>query len=286
MFKNKISLYIKLMRLDKPIGILLLLWPPFWVIAYATEGSIYNQLSLIFLVGIVTTRTIGCVINDFFDKDFDVHVSRTKSRPYAVGLISKKEIFIIFLVLSIINISLLFFLNTKVIYIACAAIIFIILYPLTKRFFKAPQIFLGITFALSTLMAYSAVKDVYPDIITWVVFFATIIWVTMFDTIYAISDKDDDVKIGINSTAILFGEKDKMIIAILQSTFYSIFAIFGYLNGYSYIFFTFLILAIAVGIYNQVLIRNRHSEFCIMAFKNNQYIGLLIFLGIYGEYIL
>jgi 4-hydroxybenzoate polyprenyltransferase len=247
MFKNKISLYIKLMRLDKPIGILLLLWPPFWVIAYATEGSIYNQLSLIFLVGIVTTRTIGCVINDFFDKDFDVHVSRTSSRPYALGLISKKEIFIIFLVLSIINISLLFFLNTKVIYIACAAIIFIILYPLTKRFFKAPQIFLGITFALSTLMAYSAVKDVYPDIITWVVFFATIIWVTMFDTIYAI---------------------------------------FGYLNGYSYIFFTFLILAIAVGIYNQVLIRNRHSEFCIMAFKNNQYIGLLIFLGIYGEYIL
>ena len=136
-------------------------------------------------------------------------------------------------------------------------------------------------------MAYSAVKDVYPDIITWVVFFATIIWVTMFDTIYAISDKDDDVKIGINSTAILFGEKDKMRIAILQSTFYSIFAIFGYLNGYSYIFFTFLIFLVSYWLLSFTFVYMKNViYFCIMAFKNNQYIGLLIFLGIYGEYIL
>ncbi|MDB2461345.1 4-hydroxybenzoate octaprenyltransferase [Gammaproteobacteria bacterium] len=286
MFKNKIFLYIKLMRLDKPIGILLLLWPAFWVITYSQEGNIYNLISLIFLIGVITTRTIGCVVNDFFDKDFDKYVERTKERPYASNLVSKREVIIIFLILAIINLSLLIFLNFKTIYIAFIAIVFIITYPLTKRFFMAPQIFLGFTFGISTIMAYTASTNQIPNSIAWAFFFSTVIWVTMFDTIYAMSDKKDDIKIGINSTAILFGTYDKIIIGILQVIFYSSLAYIGYLEEYTYVFFFFLILAMVVGVYNQILIKKREPKFCIIAFRNNQYIGLLIFLGIYGEYLL
>tara|TARA_X000000368_G_scaffold418843_1_gene420314 strand:- start:1334 stop:2158 length:825 start_codon:yes stop_codon:yes gene_type:complete len=273
------------MRLNSPIGILLLLWPPFWVIAYSSNGNIYNFISLIFLIGIITSRTIGCVVNDFFDKDIDIKVSRTKERPYASNLISKKEMFLIFGILSLINLSLLIFLNIKTIFLAFVAIFFIIIYPLTKRFFIAPQVFLGLTFAISTLMAFTSIRNEYPDVVTWIFFFATLIWVTMFDTMYAMSDKEDDLKIGINSTAILFGDSDRKIIGYLQCIFFAIFIYIGYLKGYSYIFYIFLILAIGVGVYNQILINKRDAKFCIMAFKNNQYLGLLIFLGIYGEYI-
>ena len=286
MFKNKLCLYIQLMRLNSPIGIFLLLWPPFWVIASSNDGGIYNFISLIFLVGVITSRTIGCVINDFFDRDFDTKVLRTKNRPYASNLINKKEIFLIFILLSLINLSLLTFLNLKTILLACIAIMLIIFYPLTKRFLKAPQIFLGFTFAMSTLMAFTSIKNEIPDSITWIFFFATLIWVTMFDTMYAMSDKDDDLKIGINSTAILFGNNDKMITGFLQFVFFTIFIYIGYLKEYGYIFYLFLILAAVVGVYNQVLISKRDPKSCIMAFKNNQYIGLLIFLGIYGEYLI
>ena len=286
MFKNKLYLYIKLMRLDSPIGILLLMWPPFWVIVFSNEGNIYNIISLVFLAGVIMTRTIGCVVNDFFDKNFDKEVFRTKNRPYASNLISKKEVILIFLFLSFINLSLLLFLNIKTIYIALTAIIFIITYPLTKRFFIAPQIFLGFTFAISTLMAHTAVTNTYPSLIIWILFFATIIWVTTFDTMYAMADKADDIKIGINSTAILFGNKDRIIIAFLQSVFYSIFVYIGYIKDYSYVFYFFHFIAFILGVYNQLLIKNSKPKFCIMAFKNNQYIGFLIFMGIYGEYIL
>lgn len=286
MFKNKLYLYFKLMRLNSPIGIFLLLCPPFWVIAHTTEGNIYNLISFIFLVGVITTRSIGCVINDFFDKNFDIKVSRTKSRPYAANLISKKEVLMVFIILSFINISILFFLNIKTIFLAILAILLIITYPLTKRFFIAPQLFLGITFAMSTIMAYTAVTNLYPSFIIWVFFFLTIIWVTMFDTMYAIADRDDDLKININSTAILFGKKDKPIIAILQIIFYSLLIFIGFSQGFGYCFFIFLVLAIAVGVYNQKLIMNNKPDLCIQAFKNNQYIGFLIFLGIYGEYVL
>jgi 4-hydroxybenzoate polyprenyltransferase len=274
------------MRLDSPIGILLLIWPPFWVIVFSNEGNIYNIISLVFLAGVIMTRTIGCVVNDFFDKNFDKEVFRTKNRPYASNLISKKEVILIFLFLSFINLSLLLFLNIKTIYIALIAIIFIITYPLTKRFFIAPQIFLGFTFAISTLMAHTAVTNTYPSLIIWILFFATIIWVTTFDTMYAMADKADDIKIGINSTAILFGNKDRIIIAFLQSVFYSIFVYIGYIKDYSYVFYFFLFIALILGVYNQLLIKNSKPKLCIMAFKNNQYIGFLIFLGIYGEYIL
>ncbi len=284
MFKNKVLLYAKLMRLDKPVGILLLLWPPFWVITSLSEGLLLHYVSIIFLIGVITTRSIGCVINDFFDKNYDLKVSRTKERPFAASLVSKREVILIFLVLSALNLSLLYFLNTKTITLAIIAIFLIITYPLTKRFFIAPQVFLGITFAISTLMAYTALTNKYPDIATWLFFSATFVWVLMFDTIYALADIKDDLKIGINSTPILFGKKVFKVIVFLEFIFYLIFIYIGFYLEFTYIFYFFLILAAAVGVYNQILISERKPEFFIKAFKNNQYVGFLIFLGIYGEY--
>jgi len=284
MFKNKVFLYAKLMRLDKPIGILLLLWPPFWIITLISEGLLLHSISIIFLLGVITTRSIGCVINDFFDKDYDFKVSRTKGRPFAANLISKQEVILIFLVLSALNLSLLYFLNTKTILLAVIAIFLIITYPLTKRFFIAPQVFLGFTFAMSTLMAHTALTNNYPDIATWLFFSATFVWVLMFDTIYALADIKDDLKVGIKSTAILFGKKVFKVIAFLQFIFYLIFVYIGVYLGFAYIYYFFLILAVAVGVYNQILINERKPEMFIKAFINNQYVGFLIFLGIYGEY--
>ena len=286
MFKNKLCLYSNLMRLNKPVGIFLLIWPPFWVIVFLSNDNIYSFLSLIFLLGVIFTRTIGCVVNDFFDKNYDKSVLRTKDRPYAAGLISRKEVIFIFLILSILNLGLLFFLNEKTLIIAAISIPFILIYPLTKRFFVAPQFFLGLTFAISTLMAHTAFTNTYPVETTWIFFFATVVWVTMFDTIYALADRDDDKKIGIKSTPIFFGNNDKLIIGVLQVIFFGIFFYFGILENFNRIFYIFLITAFLLGVYNQMIISKREPANCILAFKNNQYIGLLIFLGIYAEQML
>ena len=286
MFKNKLCLYSDLMRLNKPVGIFLLIWPPFWVIVFLDYENIYSFLSIIFLLGVIFSRSIGCVANDFFDKNYDKSVSRTQDRPYASGMVSRSEVISIFLILSIFNIGLLFFLNTKTIIIALISIPFILIYPLTKRFFVAPQFFLGLTFAISTLMAHTAFTNTLPDKITWILFMTTVVWVTMFDTIYAIADREDDEKIGIKSTPIFFGNKDKLVIGGLQIVFFGAFFYFGISENLNNIFYIFLITAFLIGVYNQIIISKREPASCILAFKNNQYIGLLIFLGMYAEQLI
>ena len=286
MFKNKLCLYSDLMRLNKPVGIFLLIWPPFWVIVFLDYENIYSFLSIIFLLGVIFSRSIGCVANDFFDKNYDKSVSRTQDRPYASGMVSRSEVISIFLILSIFNIGLLFFLNTKTIIIALISIPFILIYPLTKRFFVAPQFFLGLTFAISTLMAHTAFTNTLPDKTTWILFMTTVVWVTMFDTIYAIADREDDEKIGIKSTPIFFGNKDRLIIGSLQIVFFGAFFYFGISENLNNIFYIFLITAFLIGVYNQIIISRREPASCILAFKNNQYIGLLIFLGMYAEQLI
>jgi len=286
MFKNKLCLYSDLMRLNKPVGIFLLIWPPFWVIVFLDYENIYSFLSIIFLLGVIFSRSIGCVANDFFDKNYDKSVSRTQDRPYASGMVSRSEVISIFLILSIFNIGLLFFLNTKTIIIALISIPFILIYPLTKRFFVAPQFFLGLTFAISTLMAHTAFTNTLPDKTTWILFMTTVVWVTMFDTIYAIADREDDEKIGIKSTPIFFGNKDKLVIGGLQIVFFGAFFYFGISENLNNIFYIFLITAFLIGVYNQIIISKREPASCILAFKNNQYIGLLIFLGMYAEQLI
>ena len=286
MFKNKLCLYSNLLRLNKPVGIFLLIWPPFWVIVFLDYENIYSFLSLIFLLGVIFSRSIGCVANDFFDKNYDKSVSRTQDRPYASGMVSRNEVISIFLILSMFNIGLLFFLNAKTIIIALISIPFILIYPLTKRFFVAPQFFLGLTFAISTLMAHTAFTNTLPDKTTWILFITTVVWVTMFDTIYAMADREDDEKIGIKSTPIFFGNKDRLIIGSLQIVFFGAFLYFGISENLNNIFYIFLITAFLIGVYNQIIISRREPASCILAFKNNQYIGLLIFLGMYAEQLI
>ena len=286
MFKNKLCLYSNLVRLNKPVGIFLLIWPPFWVIVFLDYENIYSFLSLIFLLGVIFSRSIGCVANDFFDKNYDKSVSRTQDRPYASGMVSRNEVISIFLILSMFNIGLLFFLNAKTIIIALISIPFILIYPLTKRFFVAPQFFLGLTFAISTLMAHTAFTNTLPDKTTWTLFITTVVWVTMFDTIYAMADREDDEKIGIKSTPIFFGNKDRLIIGSLQIVFFGAFLYFGISENLNNIFYIFLITAFLIGVYNQIIISRREPASCILAFKNNQYIGLLIFLGMYAEQLI
>ena len=286
MFKNKLCLYSNLVRLNKPVGIFLLIWPPFWVIVFLDYENIYSFLSLIFLLGVIFSRSIGCVANDFFDKNYDKSVSRTQDRPYASGMVSRNEVISIFLILAIFNIGLLFFLNAKTIIIALISIPFILIYPLTKRFFVAPQFFLGLTFAISTLMAHTAFTNTLPDKTTWTLFITTVVWVTMFDTIYAMADREDDEKIGIKSTPIFFGNKDRLIIGSLQIVFFGAFLYFGISENLNNIFYIFLITAFLIGVYNQIIISSREPASCILAFKNNQYIGLLIFLGMYAEQLI
>jgi len=281
-FRNKFCLYIELIRLNNPVGIFLLIWPPYWVILSLDDP--YNiSILLIFFFGVITTRSIGCLINDFLDRDLDINVERTKNRPLALKLINNKGVFLLFLALSFLNLFLLFMLNTLTIYLGFIGVILIFTYPLMKRFFPAPQLYLGITFGISTLMADTALTNSPPSTTSWLFFLATIVWVTMFDTIYAISDKKDDIRTGINSTAILFGNNDKLAIASMQITFFLILFYIGYYIGYGIYYNTFLILCVLIAGFNQRLIKDRYPEDCICAFKNNQLIGLFIFTGILLE---
>ena len=281
-FRNKFCLYIELIRLNNPVGIFLLIWPPYWVIL-SLDNSYNTSILLIFFFGVIATRSIGCLINDFLDRDLDINVERTKNRPLALKLISKKEVFLLFLVLSFLNLFLLFMLNTLTIYLGFIGVLLIFTYPLMKRFFPAPQLYLGITFGISALMADTALTNSLPSTTSWLFFLATIVWVTMFDTIYAISDKKDDIKNGINSTAILFGNNDKLAIASMQITFFLILFYIGYYVGYGIYYNSFLILCVLIALFNQRLIKDRYPEDCICAFKNNQFIGFFIFTGILLE---
>ncbi|MEC7885551.1 MAG: 4-hydroxybenzoate octaprenyltransferase [Pseudomonadota bacterium] len=281
-FRNKFCLYIELIRLNNPVGIFLLIWPPYWVIL-SLDNPYNTSILLIFFFGVIATRSIGCLINDFLDRDLDINVERTKNRPLALKLISKKEVFLLFLVLSFLNLFLLFMLNTLTIYLGFIGVLLIFTYPLMKRFFPAPQLYLGITFGISALMADTALTNSLPSTASWLFFLATIVWVTMFDTIYAISDKKDDIKNGINSTAILFGNNDKLAIASMQITFFLILFYIGYYVGYGIYYNSFLILCVLIALFNQRLIKDRYPEDCICAFKNNQFIGFFIFTGILLE---
>ena len=278
MFKNKISLYIKLMRLDKPIGILLLLWPPFWVIAYATEGSIYNQLSLIFLVGIVTTRTIGCVINDFFDKDFDGKVERTKERPLVAGTVSPKEALILFCILLAASAYLLTWTNKFTFLVACLGAFLTSFYPLTKRFFSFPQAFLGFAFSWGIIMV-SAAELNSINLAALLMFLACFFWILAYDTIYAMCDKEDDISIGINSSALTLGNNVKISIFIFHILSLIFWCYVGFYKGLDTIFFFTLFLSFLFVIRQMLLIKDYDQNKCLKAFKNNNWIGFLIFMG-------
>ena len=208
------------MRLDRRIGIYLLLWPTLWMLWIAAGGIPPLKILLVFIAGVAVMRTAGCIINDYADRDLDGFVERTKDRPLATGRISTTEALILFALLSLIALALVLSLNKLTIMMSLVGMLLTISYPFMKRFHYLPQVHLGLSFAWAIPMAHTAITNELPTILTWLIFLATVIWTTAYDTMYAMSDREDDLKIGIKSTAILFGDLDKAIIGLFQLMFW------------------------------------------------------------------
>ncbi|OCG65496.1 4-hydroxybenzoate octaprenyltransferase [Gilliamella sp. Fer4-1] len=269
--------YLQLMRLDKPIGSLLLLWPTLWAIWLTGHPSTY--ITIIFVLGVFVMRSAGCVVNDYADRHFDAHVERTKNRPLARGALTEKNALWTLLVLLLIALCLLLNLNKLSWLIACFALLTALIYPFMKRYTHLPQVTLGLAFSWSIPMVYAATIEQFP-LTCWILFLTNICWTIAYDTQYAMVDRNDDIKIGIKSTAILFGNYDKLIIGLLQIISVIGLLFIGLVNQLSLMFYMALLLVIGLLIYQQWLIKNRDRNKCFSAFMNNNYVGFIIFLGL------
>ena len=281
--RNKLKSYIEIARIDKPIGIYLLLWPS--VLGLLIAGTI-NEIKiidlLIVIIGSILVRSCGCVINDISDYKIDKLVSRTVGRPLATGALSVYEAWGFFLLLGLMSLSLLFFTNPLTIKIGIFFALFIIVYPLTKRFFKAPQFFLGVTFGSGSLISYSLVSSSLSLSII-ILYIGLIAWIISFDTYYALEDIEDDRSIGINSTAILWGDNVIKIARLLHLLFYVSILVIAVLNSFSYYFFFVFIVLFLIFMYQKKLLDN--NKF-LEAFKINNWIGMLAVIGFTIEIII
>jgi 4-hydroxybenzoate polyprenyltransferase len=279
---KKIKHAIFLMRLNKPIGIFLLLWPTWWALWLASSGSPAVSIVLIFTLGVILTRSAGCIINDFADRHIDKHVKRTRERPLTSGKISTRAAFILFALLMLSAFILVLFLNKFTIFLAIIGAALILIYPFMKRVTHLPQVGLGVAYAWGVPMAFAAVNNTIPPISGYI-FFAAVIWPVMYDTLYAMVDRADDIKIGVKSTAILFGKHDRLIILFLQIIFLLALILIGYEFHLKWPYFAGISAVTILFGYQQWLIKNRQPENCFNAFLNNNWVGLIIFIGIlYG----
>lgn len=283
--KSTLLLYARLVRLDKPIGILLLLWPTLIALWLASNGHPDWQLLLIFSVGTVLMRSAGCVINDFADRDIDKHVQRTAQRPITSGEISARSALLIALLLSLFSYVLILPLNTLTKQCALVAIIIAGTYPYFKRFFAIPQAYLGIAFGFGIPMAFAAVQNAIPAT-AWLLLIANIFWAVAYDTEYAMVDRDDDIKIGIKTSAITFGRYDVAAIMLCYFAMFAIMFIVAWEYGLRGWFIAGWLLAIGCAIYHYFLIRRRNRDDCFMAFRHNNWLGAAIFAGIALDYAL
>ena len=277
---TKINAYSKLMRFDKPIGIFLLLWPTLWPLWLVNKGIPGLKMFLIFILGVVVMRSAGCVINDIVDKDIDPSVERTKSRPLANQSVSIGEAYFLLLILLSIALTLVLQLNLSSFFWALGGLLITVIYPFCKRFFSAPQLILGFAFSWSIPMVYVA-NNLALSAEASLLWLSVGLWVVMYDTFYALVDKEDDLKIGINSTAILFGERVGFITFLLQSFVVLLWVLIGLLYELNFIFFSSLIIVTFLFVRQQQLIRDRDPDQCLKAFLENNYVGLVVFLGVF-----
>jgi 4-hydroxybenzoate polyprenyltransferase len=277
--KQKFFDYLLLMRLHKPIGIYLLLWPTLWALWFAAAGIPELKVLLVFVLGTVLMRSAGCAINDFADKDFDPQVARTKDRPLAAGRVSPDEALRLFVVVSLIAFGLLTSLhNVQAILLAIPAVVLAATYPFMKRWISIPQAVLGLAFSWGIPMAYAAVRHEVPWLEVSLLMAANVMWVIAYDTFYAMADREDDLKIGVKSSAIFFGQHDRLITGLLQIGALLCLAFAGRERGMFY--FAGLAIAAGFSIYQQWLIRQRDPARCLRAFLNNTWFGAAIFLGV------
>ncbi|HBC81508.1 MAG TPA: 4-hydroxybenzoate octaprenyltransferase [Escherichia sp.] len=282
--QGKLLAYHRLMRTDKPIGALLLLWPTLWALWVATPGVPPLGILVVFIAGVWLMRAAGCVVNDYADRKFDGHVKRTANRPLPSGAVSEKEARNLFIVLVLLAFILVLTLNLMTILLSIAALALAWTYPFMKRYTHLPQVVLGAAFGWSIPMAFAAVSESVP-LSCWLMFFANILWAVAYDTLYAMVDRDDDVKIGIKSTAILFGRHDKLIVGILQVLVLVLMAAVGWLNGLGWAFYASIAVAGALFIWQQKMIVHRDRDACFKAFLNNNYVGLALFVGLAVSYL-
>ncbi|BDH47553.1 4-hydroxybenzoate octaprenyltransferase [Salmonella enterica subsp. enterica serovar Choleraesuis] len=281
--QNKLLAFHRLMRTDKPIGTLLLLWPTLWALWLATPGAPPLTILLVFVAGVWLMRAAGCVINDYADRKFDGHVKRTAHRPMPSGDISEKEARTLFIALVVLSFLLVLTLNVMTILLSIAGLALAWVYPFMKRYTHLPQVVLGAAFGWSIPMAYAAVSESLP-LSCWLMFLANICWAVVYDTQYAMVDRDDDLKIGIKSTAILFGSYDRIIIGVLQLVVLGLMIAVGQLNGLGLPYYLGLAVAAGLFVYQQKLIAGRERMPCFSAFMNNNYVGLALFIGVVLSY--
>jgi 4-hydroxybenzoate polyprenyltransferase len=275
--------YARLMRLHQPIGIWLLLWPTLWALWIAGEGRPEERMLIVFLLGTIIARSAGCVINDLADRKIDRHVRRTSGRPLATGEVVAAEAVILFIGLMLIALGLVLTLNRPTMYFALGGAVLTAAYPFAKRFFAAPQLVLGIAFAWGVPMAYAAQLASVPRL-GWLLFLSALIWVVVYDTEYAMVDRDDDAALGVRSTAILFGEMDRLLIGVLQISLLAGLVLVGRGAELGAWYYGGLGAAAACCLYQQILIKNRVPERCFRAFLNNAWLGAAVFVGILLDY--
>lgn len=282
--KEKLAAYVQLMRIDKPIGTYLVLWPALWALWIAAEGIPDLKLLFIFTLGAFLTRSAGCAINDFADRKVDGHVKRTAQRPIPSGRVTPKEAVMLFSGMMLLAFVLVLFTNWQTVLLSFGAVALTAVYPFMKRYTHLPQVVLGAAFAWAVPMAFSAVTGSVPWY-AWLIYTATLLWTVAYDTLYAMVDRDDDLKIGVKSTAILFGNADKLIVAILQMITLALLIGLGLHLQLSAWFFAGLTGAAALFIRQQYQVRHRERDPCFRAFLNNHYVGLIIFAGIFAHYL-
>lgn len=278
-----LSAYIQLMRLDRPIGIYLILWPTLWALWLAKEGLPDQKTLLIFVLGVVLMRSAGCVINDYADRHIDGKVKRTSTRPLASGILKPWQALTLFGTLLVLAFLLVLLTNTFTIILSGIAVTLAAAYPFVKRHSHLPQVVLGAAFAWAVPMAFAATTETLPDAV-WLIYITVLLWTVTYDTFYGMVDRDDDIKIGVKSTAILFGDKDRIATACLQVLVVAGWVFIGRQFELTWIYNISVLLAILLFIYQQYLIRTRNRDACFAAFLNNNWVGLLIFIGIAGDY--
>ena len=274
------NVYIRLMRLNRPIGIYLLLWPTYWALFLSAGGWPDFDLLIIFTLGVLVMRSAGCVINDYADRKIDQHINRTKGRPIITGEVTPKAALWLFVLLLLIAFALVLLTNTLTIQLSLVALALATIYPFTKRWTHMPQLVLGAAFGMSVLMAFSAQTGAIPSSAFWI-FLATVVWTLIYDTFYAMADRDEDIVVGVKSTAIFFEKYDQIFITFLQILLLILLLLIGKIFDLKSIYDLSLIIILTFMIYHQFLMRKRQKTLYLKAFINNNYIGMTVFIGIF-----
>ncbi len=280
--QQRLWLYGRLIRIDKPIGILLLLWPTLWAVFAASNGWPSLKVLAIFILGTILMRSAGCAMNDYFDRDIDLHVQRTEQRVLTAGLIRPGEALGVAAVLGLLSLALVWPLNRLTLQLALVAALLAVTYPLFKRFFAIPQAYLGIAFGFGIPMGFAAVLETVPPV-AWLMLLANVFWAIAYDTEYAMVDRDDDLRLGLKTSAITFGRYDVFFVAVSYVLTFVLLGVAGWLLGYGWPYGLGLFAGAALAVLHLYWIRQRQREACFRAFLHNTWIGFAIFCGIFFQ---